>query len=185
MSDLLYHNSKGRDRIEEVWRSIKEKGYEHFVVSNYGRVLNTKTGHCMTPHDNGRGYLAYQLKTKQKTIHRYAHRLVARAFLDTWDETLEVNHIDKNKQNNRVDNLEMATPHENKIHSREEYVDGHIKTQGRRILVYSLDGTLVDTAFGIYKYCRDHNHDTRSVQRVLAGAMKYHHGLVFTYADTE
>lgn len=46
----------------------------------------------------------------------YLHRLVAEAFLDTWDPELTVNHIDGNKLNNHSDNLEMVTQTENMKH---------------------------------------------------------------------
>lgn len=44
------------------------------------------------------------------------HRLVAEAFLDTWNPELTVNHIDGNKLNNHLDNLEMVTQTENMKH---------------------------------------------------------------------
>lgn len=46
----------------------------------------------------------------------YLHRLVAEAFLDTWDPKLTVNHIDGNKLNNHPNNLEMVTQTENMKH---------------------------------------------------------------------
>lgn len=169
--------------MEEVWKNISIPNYEHFLVSNLGRVRNSKTGNFIAIGDNGRGYCNCKLKANgiSKTV--YVHRLVAEAFLPDWGTKLQVNHIDKNKKNNRVDNLEMVTDSENKKWSQKEYIDGHLKTQGKTVLVYDLDGNFLMEYRGLWEFCRKYNHDPRSVQRVIKGEKKYHHNLVFKYKE--
>ena len=169
--------------MEEIWKNISIPGYEHFMVSNLGRVKNSKTDHIMTIGDNGRGYCNCKIKTGGITKTVYVHRLVAEAFLPDWDPTLQVNHIDKNKKNNCVTNLEMVTDAENKEWSRREYIDGHLKAQGKTILVYDLEGNFIMEYRGLWEFCRKYGHDPRAVQRVISGQQKYHHNLVFKYKE--
>ena len=86
------------------------------MVSNTGRVLSYKSGKCheLTPSDNGRGYLTVSLGIRNP---KYIHRLVAETFLPNENKYPEVNHIDGNKKNNNVSNLEWCTIEYNKRHA--------------------------------------------------------------------
>lgn len=95
----------------EIWKTIDAlKGY---AVSNYGNIKNIKTNRILKGYDNGSGYLAVSVNNKKM----YIHRLVAMAFLDNPRGVNYVNHIDYNKQNNNVNNLEWCTQKENVHHS--------------------------------------------------------------------
>lgn len=170
---------------KEEWKNLLVENFEHYQVSNYGRIRNSISGCIRKAKDNGGGYLTVTLKSHGEMKHVYVHREVARLFLSNFKEELQVNHIDKIKYHNYVSNLEMVTDSENKIGSNDEYVSGHIDAQGKWIYIYNTNGELVDSSFGIYKYCRDHGHDVSSVYKVLLGKYKTHHGLVFSYYSPE
>lgn len=120
--------------MEEEWRDIE--GYKgEYQVSNLGhvRALNFKSINgrvCpMTLRPKENGYLCVGLvKTrmgkgrKPRKMH-YIHRLVAQAFIPNPENKPEVNHINGNKKDNRVQNLEWCTRKENDDHAR--YVLGH------------------------------------------------------------
>ena len=97
----------------EEWRDIK--GYEgKYQVSNLGRV---KSRHKILKPNNVKGYLyVYPSKNSKKEALK-VHRLVAEAFIDNPENKPEVNHIDGNKENNRVENLEWCTKSENMQHA--------------------------------------------------------------------
>lgn len=78
-------------------------------ASKYGKILKEKRHHS--------GYLMVSLSLNGKVFNRYIHRLVATEFLEKKEGKTTVNHIDGNKHNNNVDNLEWATPSENIKHS--------------------------------------------------------------------
>lgn len=112
----------------EEWRPIA--GYEgEYEVSNYGRVRSC--GFIQTAANGRRILMRPRLLTQQMTKDGYfrveiskqgkqkrfaVHRLVADAFIPNPDSKPQVNHIDSNRGNNRVENLEWVTSSENTIH---------------------------------------------------------------------
>ena len=111
--------------MEEIYLPIN--GYEDFYeVSNFGnvrskeRIVIYKDGrtykyesHQMTKSKKPNGYLFVSLN-KNNTIKRFhIHRLVAQHFIENPENKPQVNHIDENKENNHVSNLEWVTAIEN------------------------------------------------------------------------
>lgn len=76
-----------------------------YEVSNLGNVRNKKTGTIRKQTDRN-GYRKVRLNNKDESI----HRLVADTFFDGDHSDLQVNHIDGNKSNNFLGNLEWVTP---------------------------------------------------------------------------
>ena len=97
----------------EEWRDIL--GYEGlYEVSDQGRVRSLNYGctgriQLLKPAMNTQGYLFVILYKDGKRKECTVHRLVAQAFLTNAENLPQVNHIDENKQNNCVSNLEWCT----------------------------------------------------------------------------
>jgi len=116
----------------EVWKDVK--GYEGFYqVSNMGNVKSLKRTvphprskvityreRIMRPSDTN-GYKLLRLSRNGTSTHFLVHRLVAMHFLHNTKNSPEVNHIDYDRSNNKADNLEWCTSHENKQHSADKY----------------------------------------------------------------
>jgi DNA-binding NarL/FixJ family response regulator len=104
--------------MKEIWLPIPN--YEGlYEISNLGRVrrLRGKDGTILKPFIDTHGYLIVTLsKNSQKKLIRI-HRLVALIFLPNPENKAQVNHIDGNKFNNRIDNLEWSTKIENQRHA--------------------------------------------------------------------
>ena len=101
----------------EVWVDVK--GYENiYKVSNKGKVKTNK-GLIKKTFINNSGYECIDLHKNRKRKKHLIHRLVIEAFKPNPDKNkyTEVNHIDENKLNNNLDNLEWVTPSENRQHS--------------------------------------------------------------------
>lgn len=108
--------------MKEIWIPIPnwEDLYE---VSNKGNVRNKKTKKLRTLDMNNCGY--YRITLYNGIRERFfIHRLVATVFIDTDDYTKQVNHIDGNKANNSIDNLEWVTQSENEIHAIKNNLKG-------------------------------------------------------------
>ena len=94
----------------EEWKKIDEiPGYQ---ISSFCRLLllNGKISKTSVKPD---GYIQYRLRCDNKKISKYAHVLVAKAFIPNSENKLEVDHINRNKSDNRVVNLRWLTKVEN------------------------------------------------------------------------
>ncbi|CAH9015325.1 putative NUMOD4 motif-containing HNH endonuclease [Vibrio phage 177E37-1] len=97
----------------EVWKPVE--GFPSHEVSSLGQVRNCITGKMKAQRNSI--YLSVSLWKDCKGYSRNVHRLVAKAFITNPDNKPEVNHIDEDKFNNCVGNLEWATRTENAKHS--------------------------------------------------------------------
>lgn len=91
-----------------------------YYITNTGECFNSRTGKYLKGQINKKnGYKTFYITLPSGDRKRlYAHRLVALAFLKTVKDKNEVNHIDGNKLNNSVDNLEWVSSSENKRHAQ-------------------------------------------------------------------
>ena len=109
--------------MQEIWKDIE--GYEGtYQISSLGNIksLPRKTNNqfykgIYLKQTLYKGYLKVQLSNHSKSKWFLVHRLVAMAFIPNPQNKPQVNHIDGNKSNNKVSNLEWVTGSENQIHS--------------------------------------------------------------------
>lgn len=98
----------------EIWKSI---GYTPIhEISNKGRVRNSITKHILKTSCNN-GYIVVRLIVNHKGIGKKknfrVHRLVARAFLKNFDKSLPIDHINRVRADNSVNNLRISSVEEN------------------------------------------------------------------------
>lgn len=117
--------------MKEIWKNVL--GYEGvYKVSNLGRVKSLNRyqyihkgngyfakyrGRIIKPRIHKRGYLYLTLNNSGKRETVTVHKIVAEAFLGKRPDNLTVNHIDMNRQNNKIENLEYVTLIENVLMS--------------------------------------------------------------------
>lgn len=100
----------------ERWLSVRD--HPNYEVSNHGQIRNKRTNKILKPQLNREGgYLRVALNGTRY----YVHRLVADAFFDGEHGKIDVNHIDGNRVNNDLTNLEWCTRKENVRHA---YING-------------------------------------------------------------
>jgi hypothetical protein len=138
--------------MDEIWKDIK--GFEGFYqVSNFGRIRGIDRairyrhgreriwkGKIKKPTVTQKGYLKVNLFNGEKNVTREVQRIVAETFIENPLNKEQVNHIDGNKTNNNVENLEWVTPKENTFHSI--YVLGN---NLKKVSQYDLDGKYIRT----------------------------------------
>lgn len=104
----------------EEWRQVLD-GY--YSVSNLGNVRrekegeNTFAGRLKKASLSGNGYMIFGAFLNGKRTNVLLHRAVAEAFLGKCPHGYQVNHIDGNKKNNNINNLEYLTPSDNQKHA--------------------------------------------------------------------
>lgn len=102
--------------MEEVWKDVS--GFEgKYQVSNLGRVRNANGRLMKGSIHNKSQYKYVVLRVNNKRYNKHIHRLVADAFIPNTHNSPCVNHIDGNKTNNVVENLEWCTYKENTAHA--------------------------------------------------------------------
>jgi hypothetical protein len=95
----------------EQWRAIT--GFAGYSISDQGRVRNDQTGRTLRPAVDHGGYLRVSLWNQGHETKCSVHRLVVQEFVAPIPEGMEVDHIDRNRTNNRVENLTIVSRGEN------------------------------------------------------------------------
>jgi len=165
----------------EIWKELpvdRNTTKGAFQVSNMGRVKFFKRAPSYGTKSND-GYFVANICINGKLRYKRIHRLVIGAFLEFREEFM-VNHIDGDKTNNRLDNLEYVTQQENVQHALET---GLRKTV--RISQYAIGGT---EPIAIYESIKDASEKTgvraSNITDVARGRRNTSGGFVWIYADS-
>lgn len=142
----------------EMW--VNAIGYSNYKISSYGRLLSIKSNKILRPVKCGK-YLAYTVTHRNPRKREYAHRMVALAFLGSQPSNKHnINHIDGDKYNNKLENIEWVTQSENTIHAYKlglmvspraslgKFGADHHRS--KRVFQFNLDGSLI-ASFGSMK----------------------------------
>ena len=108
-----------------MYKQIENLDYE---INSEGIVRRISTKRIKKSFKRPDGYIGIQLYiTKEKVKNYQLHRLIANAFIPNPDNKLYVNHIDSNRENNSLNNLEWVTFEENVKHG---YKSGYASNKG-------------------------------------------------------
>lgn len=100
--------------MEETWKDVV--GYEGlYQVSSLGRIKNNK-GKVLKQEISSQGYLRIKLRKNKQSKSFHVHRIELIAFTSP-NKNMQVNHIDGDKNNNRLENLSWCTASENIRHA--------------------------------------------------------------------
>jgi hypothetical protein len=128
-----------------------------------GKILKITT----TPKGYGAVFLSNQNTEGYKTS-RLVHRLVAEAFIPNPENKPQINHIDGDKLNNHVSNLEWVTNLENHIHKLENGLvpSSHVP---KRVGKFTKEGELLETFNSIYAAAKSMNTRQWEISRCVNG----------------
>ena len=127
----------------EYWKEV-EGTNGAIEVSTHGRVKsNLRDGRILKATADSKGYLRLRVTLQGVKKSYKVHRLVAQAFIENPEGKAQVNHIDGNKQNNHVNNLEWVTHKANTqhmlLHGLKKKFPNNLPHKAKRVLCVELD----------------------------------------------
>ena len=153
MTNTSMSNITAEQPMIEQWKDVK--GYEGlYQVSSIGRVKSLRIDRMLKPN-NHHEYNRVSLVKDGKKRNCLVHRLVAMAFIPNPSNKKQINHINKNRSDNRVDNIEWVTQRENTNHSysfkknRSSEYTGVTKQGDKWVSRYKENG--IEIYLGIFK----------------------------------
>ena len=129
---------------------------DYYQIYSDGRVFSKKRNKFQTPHVNMFGYLVVKVHNKNIPI----HRLLATHFIDNPNNLETVNHKDKNKLNNNLENLEWCSRVDNVKHGLQKLYKA-----------VSPEGVVVEFK-GQAEFCKENGLIQPNFSRMLAGARR-------------
>lgn len=179
---------KTTSQTPEQFASIQ--GYDDYVISNYGYVISTKglKKRILAANPCGQGYRQVNLSQNGCTKFFKIHRLVAIHFLNADSNKPCINHIDGNKLNNHVDNLELCTQGENV----REAIKNNLKSKmnetcgynsARKVNIFDPAENITYQCKSLYSCAKQLEVSLSAVYNCCTGRQKTVKGFIISYAN--
>ena len=178
---------------KEIWKTIP--GFEGlYEVSTQGRVrsldkyVNSRwgckrliKGQIIKPIEHYNGYLFVSLYYQRKQIIKSVHRIVAETFISNPDNKPCIDHINTNRQDNRIVNLRWCTPKENEANelTKAKHINGN---NAKKVNQLTLDGELVRVWLSGREITRELGFDNRGISDCCIGKRKTAYGFKWSFA---
>lgn len=148
--------------------------YKGYLITEDGRVFTCKKKGCidlsvpveMSLYLNKDGYFRTTLQISGKTKTVFVHRLVAETYINNLNNLPQVNHIDENKQNNNVNNLEWVTSKQNSEHSHCRHIWEIQNVFTKEVYVTK----------NVRHFCRERGLSSGTLSRTFNNDKKHHKG---------
>lgn len=192
----IYQNLSLENLPNEEWRDVV--GYEGlYKVSNLGRVkmlerkvlanksIKTIKEHLIKQIKSPKGYLFVDLWTKNKNKRVGVHICVLMSFCPTNNSSLECNHINENRDDNRIENLEWLTHKENlnygnRTQKHKQALLNHPK-MSKGVILCDKKGNVIKEYPSMREVIRELHIGGKTLKDCCDGIREYKNGLTFKY----
>ncbi len=164
----------------EEFRDLK--GFDNYQISNLGRIYSKKRRVCLKVKRLGNnGYYQVRLSKDGNYVYKNLHRLIAETFIPNPNNYRTVNHINGNKLDNRVSNLEWA---DDSRQQHQAYLLGlkkctqHILSENEILEVYK---KYFEEKQSIYSLAKEYNTRKQQITKLIKG--QRHQNLLRQYRD--
>lgn len=154
--------------------------FENYQISDDGRVWSKKSNKWLKPIDVN-GYKKVSLYKNGKLYQRLVHRLVAETFIPNPNNYEEINHINEDKSDNRVENLEWCTSSYNINYGTR--IERQVSSISKKVFQYSIYNVLLNT----YKSCTEAERENpsfnhRGISYACIGKLKTYKGFKWSHS---
>lgn len=172
--------------MEEIYKDIPE--YENlYKISNYGNIISLNYNHTnkakiLKQNINSSNY--YKITLSKNGIRRnyYVHELVAKVFIENKENKKCINHIDGNKLNNNVSNLEWVTYKENTIHACKNNL---MKPHKRKVMQYDKNKKIIKIWVSIIEASKEYKTNPMNIINCCKGINKTAKNYIWEYYELD
>lgn len=165
----------------EIWKPVKE--FEgKYEVSNYGRIKSfSRKEIILKPAVDKDGYLFVRLYNNKIYKTFKVHRLVANTFIPNPNNYPQINHINEDKTDNRVDNLEWCTANYNINYGNRTRKSAMSKS--KPVIQYSKEGVIIMEWLSCSEVERELGYSHQNIGRCCLGKGKLAYGYIWKYKN--
>lgn len=171
---------------EEIWKKLDINN--NYYISNYGKLKRNEK--IIKGWVQNTGYRTVNINNKKYSL----HRLIAINFIENKNNKPFINHIDGNKLNNRIDNLEWCTPKENIQHAfktglmdNAKKIRALMKIRAKYVEQYDLKNNYIKTFIGSVEAEKELKNygikiNSRNIRKVCNNERKTAGGYIWKYS---
>lgn len=166
--------------MKEIWKVMKESN--NYEISNYGKVRTIKSGKIRKTTINNKGYEQIIICINKKPQSFYIHRLVANNFIENPNNYKEINHINENKLDNRVCNLEYCnTKYNCNYGTRNIRIIDSKRDTFKTIIQKDKNNNIIKVWKDIIEIQENTNYNKHNIYKCCEGKYKYAYGYKWMY----
>ena len=164
----------------EIWKIMKENN--NYEISNLGKVRTIKTKRIRKTRISNKGYERIGIYINKKLKYFYIHRLVANNFMKNPNNYKEINHINENKLDNRLENLEYCdTKYNCNYGTRTERIIKTKEKTFKTIIQKDKNGNVIKKWKNIIEIKNNTNFNKHSIYKCCNGKHKTAYGYKWEY----